>query len=252
MVMRSEDAPCCPAPVQLVSSCDDPVYVQICPPSPDAPQVELSDVALGCALDAQGNAIGKVLLSKVYNEETGVQTQTLVMYPYSGAAPVSPYVGAFGDCGEAEVTSVEGCFAGIPVVIHFIHGTPGDAPVSIITNVDGVIVAGANASNTVAGVCPVLPVETPHYVYMERNGGVVTVADIQAASGARHVLSVTVKQMNGRGEITADAGSGVPIDAGETWSWSVQTDDHNEFLTQSALTLNAGDGEQRITATYIR
>lgn len=159
-------------------------------------QVELSDFTLGCALDGAGNAIGVVVLSRFVDEEIGVETQTRVMYPYDGSAPISPYSGPFGPC------------------------VPATLP-------------------------------TPHYIYLERNGGIVTMADIMATTGARQILSVTVKQISGVGVIQADSGSGVPMDAGETWSWSVVTEDHLEFLSTSALSMNAGGGEQRITATYI-
>lgn len=249
MVMRSEETPCCPQPVEVVSSCAAPLFVEICNPEPGA-QVELSDLALGCALDGAGNAIGVVVLSKVFDEDLGVETQVRVMYPYGGGAPVSPYTGAFGSCADAEVTSVVGCADGaVPVVIHYIHATPGAAPAVLVTDAGGVVVAYTTLS---AGQCAIPRPETPHFIYLERNGGVVAMADILAVSGARQVLSVTVKQISGRGSINGDAGSGVPMDAGETWSWSVQTDDHMEFLSLSALQMDAGGGEQRITATYIR
>jgi len=158
-------------------------------------QVELSDFVLGCAVDGAGNAIGPVVLSRRFDEETGVETQTRILYPYDGSAPVDPYTGAFGTC-EAVIDS-------------------------------------------------------PHLIYLERNGGTVTMADIMAATGARRVLSVTVKQISGRGEIQADSGSGVPMDTGETWSWSAVSDKNADHLSTSALTMTA-NGEQRITATYIR
>lgn len=214
-------------------------------------QVELSDLALGCALDPSGQAIGSVVLSKVYNEETGVMTQVRVMYPYAGGAPVSPYTGAFGNCGDAEVTSLEACYNGQPVAIHFIHGNPGLEPSVLVTDAMGDTVVGADASNTLIGCCPIVPVENKHLVFMWRNGGVLDIPQIMSLSGARHVLSVTVKQISGRGTIQGDSGSGVPMDAGETWSWSAVSDQNVDFLSASALSMDAGGGEQRITATYI-
>jgi hypothetical protein len=158
-------------------------------------QVELSDFVLGCALDGNGNAIGPVVLSRRFDEETGIETQTRILYPYDGSAPIDPYTGPFGVCEKS--------------------------------------------------------LDTPHLIYLERNGGTVTMADIMAATGAIRILSVTVKQISGRGEITADSGSGVPMDAGETWSWSAVSDKNADHLSTSALTMTA-NGEQRITATYIR
>lgn len=158
-------------------------------------QVELSDFVLGCALDGNGNAIGPVVLSRRFDEETGLETQTRILYPYDGSPEVDPYAGPFGTCEKS--------------------------------------------------------LDTPHLIYLERNGGTVTMADIMAATGALRVLSVTVKQISGRGEIQADSGSGVPMDAGETWSWSAVSDKNADHLSTSTLTMIA-NGEQRITATYIR
>lgn len=158
-------------------------------------QVELSDFVLGCALDVDGNALGPVVLSRRFDEETGIETQTRILYPYDGSPAVDPYAGPFGTCER---------FA-----------------------------------------------DNPHLIYIERNGSVVSMADIMAATGALRVLSVTVKQISGRGEVTADSGSGVPMDAGETWSWSAVSDKNADHLSTSALTMTA-NGEQRITATYVR
>jgi hypothetical protein len=214
-------------------------------------QVELSDLILGCALDAEGQAIGSVVLSKVYNEETGVIAQVRVMYPYGGGTPVSPYVGAFGNCGDAEVTSVIGCYNGdTPVTIHYIHGNPGLEPSVIVTDTFGQLIMAASPADTFVGVCQIVPVETKHLIYLERNGGIVTMGDIVATTGAAKVMSVTVKQIAGRGTIAGDSGSGVPMDAGETWSWSAVSDQNSDYLSASALSMDAGGGEQRITATY--
>lgn len=90
-------------------------------------------------------------------------------------------------------------------------------------------------------------------IYLERNGGVVTAADIVAATGTTQLQSITVKQMSGRGNITADAGSGVPLDAGEVWSWSALSGaDFQDTFSDSTLSMDAAGGEQRITATYVR
>jgi hypothetical protein len=157
-------------------------------------QVELSDFVLGCALDNDGNAIGPVVLSRRFDEETGIETQTRIMYPYDGTAAIDPYAGPFGLCEKR--------------------------------------------------------IETKLMIYLERNSGVVTMADIVATTGSQKVMSVTVKQISGVGSITGDSGSGVPMDAGETWSWSAVSDENSDHLSSSTLSMDAGGGEQRVTATY--
>jgi hypothetical protein len=158
-------------------------------------QVELSDFVLGCALNNDGNAIGPVVLSRRFDEETGIETQTRIFYPYDGSPAVDPYTGPFGPCERS--------------------------------------------------------LESKHLIYLERNGGVVTMADIVATTGSQKVMSVTVKQISGRGSITGDSGGGVPMDTGETWSWSAVSDENSDYLSSSALSMDAGGGEQRITATYV-
>jgi hypothetical protein len=154
-----------------------------------------------------------------------------------------------GSCTTTNV--VTGCFNGTPVLIHVTDDGLG-APATRIIDVAGNIVAGADATNTTPGVCPAVPVLREVLVYMERNGGTVTVADIVANTGAIAIHSITVKQISGRGSVAADSGSGVPLDAGETWSWSAVSPDNTDTLNASVLTLDAGGGEQRITATYTR
>ena len=89
-------------------------------------------------------------------------------------------------------------------------------------------------------------------IYLERNTSAVTLADIVAATGSTQIMSVTVKQILGTGAISGDSGSGVPLSAGETWSWSASTGEgFQDMFNASALKLNAGGGEQRITATYV-
>lgn len=111
---------------------------------------------------------------------------------------------------------------------------------------------GALPAGAVVGACPVVINERSVLIYLERNGGVVAMSDIVAAVGTDKVQSVTVKQISGNGAVTGDAGSGVPLSTGETWSWSAITgSDYWDYLGASALSMDAGGGEQRITATYI-
>ncbi len=100
--------------------------------------------------------------------------------------------------------------------------------------------------------CPVTPEALKNLIWLQRNLGTVTMANIMAATGATHVGTVTVKQITGTGTVSGDAGSGVPLSAGESWSWGVISQDQTEFLDNSTLSMNAGGGEQRITAIYFK
>lgn len=209
MVMTAENTPCCPDDAPG-SSCTTPMFVSVCAAGP-GPQVEISDLALGCALDAAGNAIGVVVLSRQINETTGVETQVRVMFPYSGGAAVSPYTGAFGDCGEAAVSSVAGCFNGSQsVVLHYVHPSPGAAPSVLVTNGFGAIVPGANAGNTNVGVC-VVPDPVPTPVQEKIFAGGVNIA-------------------SGTASATHD-----PDGNGPSWSWGASAGANLQSLTVTAL-----------------
>lgn len=81
-------------PVTIDSSCDSPVFVQMCDTTVGS-QVEISDVTLGHVLDADCVATGVVVLSKLVDEDTGLETQRRVAYMYDGSV-VDPFVGSFG------------------------------------------------------------------------------------------------------------------------------------------------------------
>ena len=83
----------------LGASCDLPMFVQVCPDPSGAPQVEISDLAIGCTLDGDGQPNGTLVLSRVINEDTGVETVTRVAYLYDGSV-VSGYTGPFGPCDQ--------------------------------------------------------------------------------------------------------------------------------------------------------
>ena len=90
--------------VEIVSSCAKPVFVQLCDTTPGA-QVEISDVALGCVLDAAGVPTGRVILSKEKDEETGIETRKIVAYMFDGTV-IDPYSGAFGECSSTPLCAV--------------------------------------------------------------------------------------------------------------------------------------------------
>lgn len=235
-------------PVQLGESCDVPMFVQICAPDPLAPQVEISDLALGCALNAAGDPIGIVVLSRTVDENTGAETAVRVMYPYSGAAPVVGYAGAFGTCGDAAVTSVIGCHNGaIPAVLHYVHATPGSPPVVIITSASGALIPGATGANTVPGACVIPDVPVQARIL---GGGINIASGTQTAaydpdgngaswswnpSAGPILQSFTVTALRAGTPASGNTvivrfgptGSRVYLAQGQTFTWSVAQDDGN-------------------------
>lgn len=263
------------------ASCDEPLFVQVCPPNPPVVIVSGHETCTGSVVQEVAQRVeahipaGTVIYTRpcpggaefdktFLCDPNGVQVVAVTSYSLVGVPSTTFYnidgsayagdVALLGACSSSlESDDLEWCFDGVNVV-QWVVKDRGE-PTGVIFWTDaasGVVIPTPTGPGLVRGVCPLPSVETPHLIYMERNGGVVTMADIVANTGARQVLSVTVKQISGRGSVTADAGSGVPFDAGETWSWSVVTERHTEYLTTSALTMDAGGGEQRITATYIR
>jgi hypothetical protein len=196
-------------------------------------------------------------------DDTGAQVIVVVSYDNAGIPTSafynldsSPYTGdtsKLRQCSTSlESDGVEWCFNGVNLTQWVVkdNGEPTGV-VYWADAVTGAVIAAPSGPTLVRGVCPLPNVEIPHLIYMGRNTGIITMADIVGISGARHILSVTVKQMAGQGEIKADAGDAVPFDAGETWSWSASANNPLEFITTSLLSMDAGSGEQRITATYI-
>jgi hypothetical protein len=87
--------------------------------------------------------------------------------------------------------------------------------------------------------------------YIERNAGVLTMADIVAATGSNVIQTLTVVQIAGTGSVSGDSGSGAPLRPGQNQSWSVFSESTRDTLAASNLVLDAGGGEQFVTAVYI-
>lgn len=179
---------------------------------------------------------------------------TVEAYTQSGAA----YTGAISaltrcnseklDIGEAEFF----CANGQTLTRTTAWDVSGAAPVAVSSvwqDLSGAVVAAPAAATLASGACAI---ERQVKIYLERNGGVISMADIVAAVGTSRVQAVTVKQISGRGTVSADSGSGVPIDAGEVWSWSaISGAEALDLIGDSQLAFDAGTGEQRISATYL-
>lgn len=192
---KCEPSPDTPLPVEVISTCAAPVFVEVC--NPTQVGIELGFAPLGCVVDGDGNITAKVFMCKTAEDVVGAAPSFNMVSVALDGTVTNPYTGTWVDCAPP------------PPVI-----------------------------------------ERRFQTYLERNGGTVTMADIVAASGAAQVHSVTVKQISGTGTVTGDSGSGVPMSAGETWSWSVVSQDNLDTLSSSNIVMDAGGGEQRITATY--
>jgi hypothetical protein len=224
---------------QLIQTVPHPTAVQmvkICPPSP---KVFDREMVVMCAPDGT-----KVAIQNVTAEDAPLGTApTFEAWTLNGA----PYVGsitALTDCGTEKVdisTGEDYCAAGVNYTrVDFIDTTTL-LPIGSIWLDDNGTPVGQPAG-AAKGLCAIQAFDL---IYLERNGGVVKMADIVAATGATKITSVTVKQISGRGTITGDTGSGVPLDTEESWSWG-----NNNSLINAQLVMDASGGEQRITAIY--
>jgi hypothetical protein len=112
---------------------------------------------------------------------------------------------------------------------------------------DAGVVVPAPASPT-KGVCQTTTTNKLQ-IYIIENTGVLTMADIVAATGAVKILSVTVVQQAGTGIILGDLQSS-HIYTGMAFTWSTN-DLGADTLSTSAISFDAVGGNQIITATYI-
>ena len=86
-------------PVKIESSCDEPVFVEICPQSIG---IETALAELGCILGDEGQIIGKVMLCKITEELTGVETIKVTAY-YTDGTIEENYSGPWGVCENPQV-----------------------------------------------------------------------------------------------------------------------------------------------------
>ena len=86
-------------PVSIQSDCDSPVFVELCPQSVG---IETSLAELGCVLGPDGEVIGKVMLAKIIDEATGVETVTVTAY-YTDGSIEENYTGEWGVCENPQV-----------------------------------------------------------------------------------------------------------------------------------------------------
>jgi hypothetical protein len=237
--------------VQTVPHPDFVQNVKFCDPLPPL-KIEFSETKLYSASSELG-----LFRIREYSEDTGVWTlryENLDGTPFTGTLPTD----LTSVTAQVNVTrtAVLGCAAGVSYYMREtarFDAETGALESELVDWVDSAgVVSAAAPAGFVLGDCPAVVPERKVLIYLERNGGVVSMADIESAVGTNKIQSVTVKQIAGTGSVSGDSGSGVPLSTGETWSWSAITgSDAWDYLGASALSLDAGSGEQRITALYI-
>lgn len=246
-----------PSVKQIVNAPGTSLSVRMCGPT-TAVRIEFSETVLYSASTEQ-----TVVRIREFDEDNGtwgLRYENLDGTPFLGPMPgdlyevtaqVAPVVNETLGC----VLSFNG--AGFPVTEKYIQRSTKlfDAETGALESTTTEWEDATGTIFTVApvgfvlGTCPDAP-PRPNLIWLERSGGLVTMADIMTATGAVGVGSVTVKQIQGRGTVNGDSGSGVPLDIGETWSWGVISQNQTESLSASALSMDATGGEQRITAVY--
>jgi hypothetical protein len=182
-----------------------------------------------------------------------------------GTAPIfeawnldgSPFAGALAtlvDCAaeKTEISDAEFFCDGTAsygrVTVWDVTTVPPTAIATVWQDVLGAVVPAPTNPLTV-GACGE---STPKQLtYIERNGGVLTMADIVAATGSNVIQTLTVVQIAGTGSVSGDSGSGAPLRPGQNQSWSVFSESTRDTLAASNLVLDAGGGEQFVTAVYI-
>ena len=96
-----------PLPVLVTNDCTNPVMTDACNPEPPLP-VETALAQLGVIKDpVTGEPIGRVMISRVTDELTGVVTETITAY-YEDGTVVSPYSGPWAVEGDCIVSTPEG------------------------------------------------------------------------------------------------------------------------------------------------
>jgi hypothetical protein len=221
---------------QVVQAPGQVLTVRMCPTT----QAQDREMVMLCAPDGV-----RVIIQNVTPDTAPLGTAPVIEAWTLSGAPYTGVVADLVDCGIDKVNTERSdyCAAGQNYTrVDGLSETTGAPVWTVWLNDVGVPVAAP--SGAVKGICVV---NAAPYIYIQQNTAVLTMAGILAATGAASVQSITVKQTSGVGSVTADAGTGAPLDKAESWSWASTTTD---TFGASALSFNAGTGEQRITAIY--
>jgi hypothetical protein len=177
---------------------------------------------------------------------------TVEAYNPNGTA----YAGAIGSLvkcpGETiDTVSERWCDNGVPyerISFYDVSVTPAVLVSTMWRDNSGAVVA-APATGSL-GECVV---ERKVKVYHAVNTAVTSIGNIIATSGAAIIHSLTVVQISGIGNISADSGGGAPLFTGQMWSWSASTggvESIQDTLSYSSLKMDAAGGSQHVTVIY--
>lgn len=84
-------------PVTIDSSCDEPLFVELCSTSIG---IETTMAELGCITDAEGVITGKVMVCKITDEATGDETIVMKAFLLDGTV-IDDYTGEWSICSPA-------------------------------------------------------------------------------------------------------------------------------------------------------
>ena len=80
--------------------------------------------------------------------------------------------------------------------------------------------------------------------------GAITGTALQTLLGSTALLSITVKQYRGTGQVIGAAGTYVSMERGETWSWGSHGADQEDVLDPNFSLLAGSGGGMRLIVTY--
>ena len=232
---------------QIVRTVPHPTAVQLVKLCPTASEFDREFSVLCDPVTGQ-----RVATSLIWNETAPLGTPpTVEAYQLNGAL-YTGNVALLVACSDDPVDSVQaGTFCAGGVQYTRTDFWSNAAPPALVgsqwQDISGAVVPAP--AGAVAGVC------SPSRrlgIYIERNGGTVSMSDIVAATGSDQVMSVSVVQITGTGNVGGDSGSSAPLRPGQSWSWSaISGSDFQDTLSASSLKIGAGGGENDITATYV-
>lgn len=108
-------------PVEIDSSCEDPVFVEVCNPATQPVQVISETEQLGCVVDVDGTVTGRVFFAPTYDADGNITATRMIMVSTDGTV-TDPYTGSWEACAgssdiEVTQTSQLSCADGVPWTI---------------------------------------------------------------------------------------------------------------------------------------
>lgn len=150
-------------PVTIDSSCEAPVFVEICNPETQPVQVISETEQLGCVTDpATGGVTGRVFFVPTFDADGNMIDNRMMTVGTDGTV-TDPYLGAWEECPgddgndyEIEVGCVTNGTTQTSVAIVYAVDEAGGTTRHSIVNADGTAYALQAGDQLTLGVCPVL------------------------------------------------------------------------------------------------